>query len=215
MLPGQNSDHMKPATDFFLEDFRHFTSSFWENERGGEIRVNWSLVLVAGVAARAGTLVAQGDLTKRFVAVALAVLSGLLIIGVVTTARIRKLNRTADWDRKRLNLLRQQFASAPGEHDDWPPDQVPAREKAPRLIGIADDCAQSAHRSGDHRHCPDRACHGLVQSARNISGGTDLLLPKGQVEADRDGGDANCKKQGAREPLQATQHETPIIAVAL
>lgn len=103
--------------NLLLSDLKHFGESLWRNEEVGEKRVNFLLGLVTAVAAGLAALARSELAAERPTDVAdatVAVLAGLLVVGVATYLRILKRNEVTDEYKSVVDYLREEYVKAAG-----------------------------------------------------------------------------------------------------
>jgi 8-oxo-dGTP pyrophosphatase MutT (NUDIX family) len=104
-----SSDTDSVANDLLLEDYRHLSTSFWNNEQTGETRVNWYIVIVGAVMGGLVGLITSDkgidhELLRPIVAVAFF---GLLVFGSITLLRMITRSENADRYKHGLDTVRQ------------------------------------------------------------------------------------------------------------
>jgi hypothetical protein len=109
------------AREFLLEDFRHFSESFWRNEEVGEKRFSFFVSLVTAVA---GGLVALRTADKAHISdgevmgITRAAVAALLVVGILSYLRMLHRNRTTDEYHRTLRYIRARLvATLPGFSD--------------------------------------------------------------------------------------------------
>jgi 8-oxo-dGTP pyrophosphatase MutT (NUDIX family) len=117
------------AKDLLLEDYRYISSEISRNEQIGETRVNW---LIGTVTAVVGALILltsadhgpSGELLGMIIAGALF---ALMVLGLITLARVLKRNESTDRCMRDHDLIRQIFKDyfdtehvLLGYHPFWP-----------------------------------------------------------------------------------------------
>jgi 8-oxo-dGTP pyrophosphatase MutT (NUDIX family) len=97
--------------DLLLQDYRYRCEAMWKSEQSGETRVNLFIGLITLCVGAIGALVAKGTSlpaeTLRFLVP--AALSALLMVGLVTLARMITRNKNTDLAKHQLDLIRQTF----------------------------------------------------------------------------------------------------------
>ena len=102
-------DSRSDARDILLEDYRHLSESFWNNEQAGDTRVNWFIVVVGGVLGGLVTLITGEHAVDKAVLrpIIAAALIGLLVFGFVTLLRMITRNENSDRYKHGLQTIRQ------------------------------------------------------------------------------------------------------------
>ncbi|MEW6667897.1 MAG: NUDIX domain-containing protein [Thermodesulfobacteriota bacterium] len=126
---AKNRDAVK---DLLLEDYRYRSESLWKNEQGGETRVNLFVGLVTLVVGALVTLGSDkggvtGESLRHIVVLSLA---GLLVLGLITLARMLIRNEHTDECKRGLDRIRQWFRDhldPDGLLDHYYPVQVPEK----------------------------------------------------------------------------------------
>lgn len=118
--------------DLVLEDYRYRAESLWKNEQGGETRVNLFVGLVTLVVGALVTLgTDKGGLSgESFRHIVLASLAALLVLGIITLARMLMRNEHTDECKQGLDRIRQWFRDhldPDGLLDHYYPIQIPEK----------------------------------------------------------------------------------------
>lgn len=106
-MGNQPNDQHQQSVNFLLEEYRHFTNSFWRNEEVGEKRVNFFITLVTAVMAG---LVALATKTEVYVyPIAVFALAGLLFFGRITLKRMIQRDTVTDEYKVAMDIIRSCF----------------------------------------------------------------------------------------------------------
>jgi 8-oxo-dGTP diphosphatase len=98
------------SKDLLLQDYRYRSESLWKSEQAGETRVQLFIGFATAVGAGLGLAVKENVATgERLRLVLLGWLLALLVIGLVTLARMIIRNEHTDKCKKGLDAIRQAF----------------------------------------------------------------------------------------------------------
>lgn len=114
--------------DLLIADLEHFGESLWRNEEVGEKRFSFFVTLVTAVI---GAMVALTTSDNQLSPEAMrniegAILSALLIFGLLTYLRMIQRNHVTDEYHRTLTYIREQFLSLCSELGSY---EVPKRKK--------------------------------------------------------------------------------------
>jgi 8-oxo-dGTP pyrophosphatase MutT (NUDIX family) len=99
------------VTDLLLADYSHLSESFWKNEQVGETRVNFFIAIVTAALGSLAALLNTNNGTKglMFRPIVIAGTLALLILGLLTLARLFIRNRASEEYKRGLDGVRQTF----------------------------------------------------------------------------------------------------------
>ena len=95
-----------------MAEYARFSDAFWQNEATGETRVNWFLGIVTAALGGLVTLATRAEGTRVGVHLRSIILIGLaaiLVLGIVTFARMLIRNERTDQYKHALDTIRQKF----------------------------------------------------------------------------------------------------------
>lgn len=110
--PADPSDTNRSADNFALEEYKHLSALFRQNEDAGERRITLLLTLTTAVSAGlVALLTSHGTCltTDNLSYIANGAIIALLILGLVTLRRICKRNQTSDSYKVGMDRIRSYF----------------------------------------------------------------------------------------------------------
>jgi 8-oxo-dGTP pyrophosphatase MutT (NUDIX family) len=111
-MANETEPSREPAKEFLLAEYTRFSEAFWQNEATGETRVNWFLGIVTAALGGLVTLAtkAEGTLVGAHLrSIVLIGLAAILVLGIVTFARMLIRNERTDQYKYALDTIRQKF----------------------------------------------------------------------------------------------------------
>ena len=124
-----------------LAEYKHFTTSFWNNEEVGEKRVQFFITLTTAIIAGIVALVTKNENTDLDVRpLASVALSGIFLFGLVTFFRILQRNRVTDEYKGIIDYLREELRRRSTSLSEY---ELPFRSKQVPLFrgGLAETVA--------------------------------------------------------------------------
>ena len=108
---GNSTRSNTEAKDLLLADYRYFAECFWKNEETGETRVNFFVGIVTLVVGALAALIAKdaAPFGEPLRLVVLVSLFSLLVLGLITMARMLTRNENTDGYKQSMDTVRQTF----------------------------------------------------------------------------------------------------------
>ncbi len=103
------------SVQFLIEEYKHFSESFWKNEELGERRLNFYMTLYTAVLAGIVGLITSNSDPFQFKSIVSFALLGVLIFGIFTYLRMIKRDKVTEEYKRIIKHLRQQIWSATSE----------------------------------------------------------------------------------------------------